>query len=85
LPLRGRGSTDGTHKSLHHLRRFRKTVIEKPEEKEKPTPEILERLMKFEVYGEVMLEKKVGFRGTIGRVYLQCDWVGHHVKIIRMD
>ena len=40
---------------------------------------------KFEVYGEEMIEKKVKLSGNSGRVYLPPNWVGHHVKIIRID
>jgi putative transposon-encoded protein len=48
----------------------------------KPIPQ--ERV-KFEVYGEEMLEKKVKLSGNSGRVYLPPNWVGHNVKIIRID
>jgi putative transposon-encoded protein len=41
--------------------------------------------VKFEIYGEEMIEKKVKASGNSGRVYLPPDWVGHHVKIIRID
>ena len=41
--------------------------------------------VKFEVYGEEMLEKRVSLSGNSGRIYLPPDWVGHHVKIIRID
>ena len=41
--------------------------------------------VKFEVYGEEMIEKEVKLSGNSGRVYLPPDWVGHHVKIIRID
>lgn len=41
--------------------------------------------VKFEIYGEEMIEKKVKPSGNSGRVYLPPDWVGHHVKIIRID
>jgi len=41
--------------------------------------------VKFEIYGEEMIEKKVKLSGNSGRVYLPPDWVGHHVKIIRID
>ena len=41
--------------------------------------------VKFEVYGEEMIEKLVRMSGNSGRVYLPPDWVGHHVKIIRID
>ena len=41
--------------------------------------------VKFEVYGEEMIEKKVKMSGNSGRVYLPPDWIGHQVKIIRID
>ena len=41
--------------------------------------------VKFEVYGEEMLVKDVKMSGHSGRVYLPPDWVGHRVKIIRVD
>jgi putative transposon-encoded protein len=41
--------------------------------------------VKFEVYGEEMLAKSVKMSGNSGRVYLPPDWVGHRVKIIRID
>ena len=41
--------------------------------------------VKFEVYGEEMVEKIVKQSGNCGRVYLPPDWVGHKVKIIRVD
>ena len=41
--------------------------------------------VKFEVYGEEMLEKEIKMSGNSGRVYLPSDWVGHKVKIIRID
>jgi putative transposon-encoded protein len=41
--------------------------------------------VKFEAFGEEMLEKKVSLSGNSGRIYLPPDWVGHYVKIIRMD
>ena len=40
---------------------------------------------KFEVYGEEMIEKEVKQSGNSGRVYLPPEWVGKHVKIIRID
>lgn len=41
--------------------------------------------VKFEVYGEEMLEKTVKSSGNSGRIYLPPDWIGHRVKIIRID
>ena len=40
---------------------------------------------KFEVFGEEMIEKEVKPSGNSGRVYLPLDWVGMHIKIIRID
>ena len=41
--------------------------------------------VKFEIFGEEMIEKIVRVSGNSGRVYLPPDWVGKQVKIIRMD
>ena len=43
------------------------------------------RKVKFEIYGEEMLEKEVKLSGNSGRIYLPPNWVGRHVKIIRLD
>ena len=43
------------------------------------------RKTKFEVFGEEMIEKVVKPSGNSGRVYLPLDWVGMHIKIIRID
>ena len=40
---------------------------------------------KFGVLGKEMIEKEVKPSGNSGRVYLPSDWVGKHVKIIRID
>jgi putative transposon-encoded protein len=40
---------------------------------------------KFEVWGEEMIEKEVKQSGNSGRVYLPPEWIGRHVKIIRID
>jgi putative transposon-encoded protein len=49
------------------------------------TAEIPSNKVKFEVYGEEMIEKDVRMSGNSGRVYLPPDWVGHKIKIIRID
>jgi len=41
--------------------------------------------LKFEVYGEEMIEKEVKSNGKNGRIYLPPDWVGKQVKIIRIS
>ena len=43
------------------------------------------RKVRFEVYGEEMIEKEVKLSGNSGRVYLPPDWVGRKVKIIRIE
>jgi putative transposon-encoded protein len=43
------------------------------------------RKVKFEIFGEEMLEKEVKLSGNSGRIYLPPEWVGKHVKIIRTD
>ena len=52
---------------------------------ETPPEEIPRGKVKFEVYGEEMIEKRVKLSGNSGRVYLPPDWVDHQVKIIRID
>ena len=50
-----------------------------------PAVDVSRSKVKFEIYGEEMIEKKVKSSGNSGRVYLPPDWVGHNVKIVRMD
>ena len=40
---------------------------------------------KFGVFGKELIEKEVKKSGNSGRVYLPWDWVGKHVKIIRIN
>ncbi len=59
-------------------------------EKEKKTPPApgrsgLQAKVKFEVYGEEMIEKEVKSSGNSGRIYLPPNWVGHVVKIIKVE
>jgi putative transposon-encoded protein len=49
------------------------------------SPTFQGRKAKFEVFGEEMIEKEVKQSGNSGRVYLPPEWVGKHVKIIRID
>jgi putative transposon-encoded protein len=50
-----------------------------------PAADTLSSKVKFEIYGEEMIEKRVKSSGNSGRVYLPPNWVGHKVKIIRTD
>lgn len=43
------------------------------------------RKVKFEIHGEELIEKTVKASGNSGRVYLPPDWIGHRVKIVRID
>ncbi|MBN2123951.1 MAG: DUF2080 family transposase-associated protein [Deltaproteobacteria bacterium] len=55
------------------------------ETKEEPSDELSKGRVKFVVYGEAMIEKRVRVSGNSGRIYLPPDWVGRYVKIIRID
>ena len=58
---------------------------ERPKKVDKSPLDAATDKVKFEVYGQEMLEKKVSLSGNSGRIYLPPDWVGHQVKIIRID
>jgi putative transposon-encoded protein len=63
-----------------------KVAIEKKMKQNDDSPaDSLNAKVKFEIYGEEMIEKMVKLSGNSGRVYLPPDWVGHQVKIIRID
>ena len=57
----------------------------KSKNKEKNNSEKEADKVKFIVHGEEMVEKIVRLSGNSGRIYLPPDWVGRHVKIIRVD
>jgi hypothetical protein len=46
---------------------------------------LLRSRVKFEIYGEEMIDKKVRPSGASGRVYLPPDWVDRHVKVVKID
>jgi putative transposon-encoded protein len=54
-------------------------TVDHPGSKNAPSNKV-----KFEIYGEEMIEKRVKSSGNSGRVYLPPNWVGHKVKIIRV-
>jgi len=56
-----------------------KEIVPKMDDNSKPPK------AKFEALGEEMIEKEVKQSGNTGRVYLPPEWVGKHVKIIRID
>ena len=58
---------------------------EKSRNHSKPILEIDKVKVKFEVYGDEMVEKVVKQSGNSGRIYLPPEWVGSRVKIIRIE
>ena len=59
-----------------------------PEKEKKPVRRERRRWadrVRFEVYGQEMVEKLVRASGNSGRVYLPTHWVGRQVKVIRID
>ena len=59
--------------------------VQNPENGKESVVDAPSSKVKFEIYGEEMLEKRVKSSGNSGRVYLPPNWVGHKVKIIRTD
>jgi putative transposon-encoded protein len=66
-------------------KRFIKVTAEKKLREDNHSEELHKNAVKFEVYGQEMLEKSVKLSGNSGSVYLPPNWVGHQVKIIRVD
>jgi putative transposon-encoded protein len=54
------------------------------DQKQETPAQFANNKVKFEIYGEEMIEKHVKLSGNSGRVYLPPNWVGHKVKIIRL-
>ena len=63
-----------------------KVADNKKTKNEKETEPLMTKgMVRFEVYGQEMIEKTVKLSGNSGRVYLPPDWVGHNVKIVKID
>ncbi|WP_300455405.1 DUF2080 family transposase-associated protein [Desulfobacula sp.] len=45
--------------------------------------EYIRKKVKFEIYGQEMIEKKVNSSGNSGRVYLPPEWIGTKVKVVK--
>ncbi|THB80234.1 MAG: DUF2080 family transposase-associated protein [Desulfobacteraceae bacterium] len=45
--------------------------------------DFLRRKVKFEIYGEEMIEKTVNSSGNSGRIYLPPEWIGTKVKVVK--
>ena len=50
-----------------------------------PSNGLDEAQTKIEIFGREMIEKRVSACANSGRVYLPPEWIGHRVKIIRID
>lgn len=53
--------------------------------KQGPASAEQDQRVRFELYGEEIVEKQVAASGKSGRVYLPMDWLGKRVKIIRVN
>ncbi len=62
----------------------KKSQNTKNDAEREPPVRLANNKVKFEIYGEEMIEKRVKQSGNSGRVYLPPNWVGHKVKIIRL-
>jgi len=59
---------------------------EKEKSLSEPCPsDIFLNKVKFEVYGEEMLSKVLKQSDNSSRVYFPPEWIGKHIKIIRID
>jgi putative transposon-encoded protein len=63
--------------------REQQLVRERPSSREEE--QRARKKVKFEVYGEEMLEKEVKYSGNSGRVYLPPEWIGKQIKVIRVN
>ncbi len=63
----------------------KKTTKDTASDTGKVQGEASQNKVKFEVFGEEMIEKTVKLSGNSGRIYLPPNWIGHNVKIIRID
>jgi len=51
----------------------------------KHQPDVHPQKVKFEIWGEEMIERRVNTSGRSGRIYLPVNWIGRSVKIIRVE
>jgi putative transposon-encoded protein len=46
---------------------------------------VIGSLARIEIFGSEIIEKQVKPCANSGRIYLPPEWIGHRVKIIRID
>jgi putative transposon-encoded protein len=45
--------------------------------------DFIRKKVKFEIYGDEMIEKTVNSSGNSGRIYLPPEWIGTKVKVVK--
>lgn len=58
-------------------------MLTEDEKKDKFNEPYSRRKVKFEIYGDQMIEKIVNSSGNSGRVYLPPEWIGTRVKVVK--
>ena len=53
------------------------------EKQDRLESDYIRKKVKFEIYGQEMIEKKVNSSGNSGRVYLPPEWIGTKVKVVK--
>lgn len=76
---------DGVNEIRENIGQAFNVIDDKKNQAGETVPDHAPTKVKLEIYGEEMIEKRVTSSGNSGRVYLPPDWVGRHVKVIRID
>lgn len=58
-------------------------MITKDERLDKLEKDFIRKKVKFEIYGDEMIEKTVNSSGNSGRIYLPPEWIGTKVKVVK--
>ena len=58
-------------------------MITKDERLDKLEKDFIHKKVKFEIYGDEMIEKTVNSSGNSGRIYLPPEWIGTKVKVVK--
>ncbi len=58
-------------------------MITKDERLDRLEKDFIRKKVKFEIYGDEMIEKTVNSSGNSGRIYLPPEWIGTKVKVVK--
>ncbi|MCD4722285.1 MAG: DUF2080 family transposase-associated protein [Desulfobacula sp.] len=58
-------------------------MITENERLDKLEKDFIRKKVKFEIYGDEMIEKTVNSSGNSGRIYLPPEWIGTKVKVVK--